>query len=160
MQYQPGGRGEAATSPKLGRSDDSPPDHNHEPSSAGQGANGLDVDTAPGTEVQKEHQSGPLDAPQVLVAADAQHMSSDHFDAELNRLFRRYDVDSSGTINSIEELTQLTLNLAVHIDLMMSPEVIDDAVHHHEVLSDSNAMGITEYRQWFLQAAAGKLVLG
>ncbi len=69
----------------------------------------------------------------------------------ITRLFSRYDLDMSGTINSNEELGQLTLNVIVQLELDVSPEQIekDTSEEVYGVLNDDNALTLEEFRTWF-----------
>lgn len=80
-------------------------------------------------------------------------------DKLLETYFARYDLDNSGTLNSNEELLQLTTNLCFKISMSagsisekklanLTNSVQDKADSVH--LDDSSFWNQAEYRQWFL----------
>lgn len=74
---------------------------------------------------------------------------------------RRYDVDSSGTLNTGEELTMLSLNLVTKLDLNLSMEAFDLLVAETAAEIDAEELEMTEaaFAEWFL-AAVGPLATG
>merc|ERR1711918_312785 len=77
----------------------------------------------------------------------------DRDDEELNSLietyFHRYDLDESGTLNTNEELQQLTTNLSFKLRLPLTGEEIDRIVSSAGELSGENAWTLDQFRQWF-----------
>merc|ERR1711907_631784 len=49
-------------------------------------------------------------------------------DKQIHRLFLRYDLDGSGTINSFDELEQLCCNLGYRLELELNPKQIDTII--------------------------------
>ena len=88
------------------------------------------------------------------VAAAVEHASTvDHastIDIELmQRYLDRYDLDESGTINNLEELTQLSTNLIVKLSLDMSLEQVEQLASEIEGLA-LHPWDFDQFRTWFL----------
>merc|ERR1712216_6786 len=62
--------------------------------------------------------------------APATEEPNTELDKQIHRLFLRYDLDGSGTINSFNELEQLVCNLSYRLDLNLSPKQIDSIIQH------------------------------
>ena len=58
-------------------------------------------------------------------------------------------VDDSGTINSIEELQMLTVNMCFHLDLPMVHGDIEIRMRNVGHLDNSNAWTPQDYHEWF-----------
>ena len=70
-----------------------------------------------------------------------------------SEIFRRYDTDASGTINSVEELQQMCLNLLYKIDCTHGhnvhvPSVID-SLNADEIVD--RRMDFDHFVQWFVE---------
>jgi len=72
----------------------------------------------------------------------------------IRRLFQRYDIDESGTINTKEEFHSLTLNLLFKIrdrqpDPMITPEALTVVVERVGAIDESNTWDPDRYMDWF-----------
>jgi hypothetical protein len=67
--------------------------------------------------------------------------------AEIEKMFDRYDLDGSGTINTSEELKQLVYNLAFKLELS-KPEVEKCLIAMPE-MTEENAMDEVTFTKWF-----------
>jgi len=76
-------------------------------------------------------------------------MPSD-FEIHLERLFRRYDLDDSGTINTSQEFYQLTTNLCWALDLKVTKEALQVKMNEIGMIGNRNAKSKDEFRQWFM----------
>jgi hypothetical protein len=76
-------------------------------------------------------------------------IQDDELDSLIETYFHRYDLDESGTLNSNEELQQLSTNLSFKLRLPLTGEEIDDIVESAGQLSDSNSWAINTFRVWF-----------
>merc|ERR1712146_180592 len=93
------------------------------------------------------------ETPQVEADVEDKDDEADVDDEELNSLiesyFHRYDLDESGTLNSNEELQQLSTNLSFKLRLPLTGEEIDEIVDSAGQLSDMNSWAIDTFRVWF-----------
>jgi len=76
-------------------------------------------------------------------------ISKAHFLETSDTLFARYDLDGSETLNSNEELEQLTYNLAFKLKLGIETDSMDKILGTVE-LSNDNAWNLAEFQDWFL----------
>jgi len=76
-------------------------------------------------------------------------MNEDELDELIETYFHRYDLDESGTINSNEELQQLTTNLAFKLKLGLTGNEIDETVGSVGDLNDENGMTLEVFTLWF-----------
>jgi len=85
-----------------------------------------------------------LDKDEVLLLARPMPKDEDNaeLDEQIERLFRRYDLDASGTVNSFDELEQLCCNLGYRLELELNPKDIDMII--------SNVKEETPYIEWDL----------
>ena len=67
----------------------------------------------------------------------------------MQRYFDRYDLDESGTINNLEELTQLCTNLIVKLSLDVSLERVEQLISKIEDLA-LHPWDFDQFRMWFL----------
>jgi hypothetical protein len=88
-------------------------------------------------------------------AEDGNSLSKAEYLKASEQLFTRYDLDGSETLNSNEELEQLTYNLAFKLKLGIETEKMDSILSTVE-LSNSNAWNLAEFQDWF----ASKLLDG
>ena len=75
--------------------------------------------------------------------------------ALIDELFDRYDIDGSGTLNTTEELKQLTMNVLFKLSFQSEREAVgrdEIAQRLSKVgdLSDDNAWRPKDYEQWFI----------
>jgi len=70
-------------------------------------------------------------------------------EATLAKLFDRYDLDDSGTVNSNEERAQLTYNVIINMNLNISNEIVQDALTVAPPLSDNYEWNLEQYCAWF-----------
>ena len=68
----------------------------------------------------------------------------------MQRYFNRYDLDDSGTINNLEELTQLCTNLIVKLGLAMSLDQLERLTAKIEDL-EAHPWSFDYFRDWFLE---------
>jgi len=80
---------------------------------------------------------------------DEDEMDEDELDELIETYFHRYDLDESGTINSNEELQQLTTNLAFKLRLGLTGTEIDETVGGVGTLDDSNGQTLNVFTEWF-----------
>lgn len=80
---------------------------------------------------------------------DEDEMGEDELDELIETYFHRYDLDESGTINSNEELQQLTTNLAFKLRLGLTGTEIDETVGGVGTLDDSNGQTLDVFTEWF-----------
>ena len=75
-------------------------------------------------------------------------------DKTIRRLFQRYDIDESGTLNTKEEFHSLTLNLLFKIkerqpDPMITPEALSVVVDNVGDIDEAHAWDPEKYASWF-----------
>jgi hypothetical protein len=70
-------------------------------------------------------------------------------DIQISRLFVRYDLDGSGTINSWDELEQLCCNLGYRLELELSPTRIDEVIEGVKRDNESIEWDLDEFSAWF-----------
>jgi len=78
-------------------------------------------------------------------------MNTDEIDRLVETYFHRYDLDESGTLNSVEELQQLSTNLSFKLRLPLTGEEIDTIVASAGELSDGDAWDLSQFSAWFKQ---------
>jgi hypothetical protein len=76
-------------------------------------------------------------------------INDEELDTLIETYFHRYDLDESGTLNSNEELQQLSTNLSFKLRLPLTGEEIDEIVDSAGQLSDMNSWAIDTFRVWF-----------
>ena len=69
--------------------------------------------------------------------------------ALLDRLFRQYDLDGSGTLNTNNELYMLTLNMITKLGWLVKKQVIEEKLASVGQLDDNNAWGQQQFMEWF-----------
>jgi len=86
------------------------------------------------------------------------------FSGLVRTLFARYDLDQSGTLNTSEELEQLTIRLG--FALVSEGIITQDKLGRTEInavlaevepLSDENAWTVTQFEAWFRRAVGKNL---
>jgi F0F1-type ATP synthase membrane subunit b/b' len=70
-------------------------------------------------------------------------------DKQIHRLFLRYDLDGSGTINSFDELEQLCCNLGYRLELELNPKQIDTIIGKVKEENPSIEWELQEFSTWF-----------
>jgi len=79
----------------------------------------------------------------------------DEINTLIHELFDRYDVDSSGTLNTMDELKQLTMNVLFKLgntqggNYLYAPDEVNGKVDNIENLTDENAWYPRDYLKWF-----------
>ena len=68
----------------------------------------------------------------------------------LTQLFTRYDLDGSGTINSLHELSQLTTNLLFGIDFRAHPKAILARVNEED---PNLEWDIETFKEWCVHSS-------
>jgi len=76
-------------------------------------------------------------------------MNTEEIDRLIETYFHRYDLDESGTLNSVEELQQLSTNLSFKLRLPLTGEEIDAIVASAGELSDGDAWDLNQFSEWF-----------
>jgi len=76
-------------------------------------------------------------------------MNTDEIDRLIETYFHRYDLDESGTLNSVEELQQLSTNLSFKLRLPLTGEEIDAIVASAGELTDGDAWDLGQFSEWF-----------
>jgi len=76
-------------------------------------------------------------------------MNTEEIDRLIETYFHRYDLDESGTLNSVEELQQLSTNLSFKLRLPLTGEEIDAIVASAGELSDGDAWDLGQFSEWF-----------
>lgn len=82
--------------------------------------------------------------PQVQLDID-----TDALDQLIIEFFHRYDLDESGTINSNEELRQLSTNLSFKLRLTLRGDEIDSIVKAAGELDCDNEWQVEDFGEWF-----------
>jgi len=72
-------------------------------------------------------------------------------DEQIERLFRRYDLDGSGTINSFDELEQLCCNLGYRLELELNPKEIDTIITKVKEETPNIEWDLPTFSGWFKQ---------
>ena len=75
-------------------------------------------------------------------------------DAVIAKLFQRYDIDASGTMNTSDEFHALTLNLLFKLKArqptpMLTEPQLAKVVKKVGRIDDTNAWGVDKYCEWF-----------
>jgi len=92
-------------------------------------------------------------------AKEVQVLDKAEVDKQIKKMFGRYDLDSSGTINSKEELEQLVYNLAFKLDLQ-KPEIdVEKCLAHYPEIETHNAMDEAAFNEWFVGTVLAKASL-
>jgi hypothetical protein len=86
---------------------------------------------------------------EALTASNNLEMNTDEIDRLIETYFHRYDLDESGTLNSVEELQQLSTNLSFKLRLPLTGEEIDAIVASAGELSDGDAWNLGQFSEWF-----------
>jgi hypothetical protein len=73
---------------------------------------------------------------------------SEELDRMMLDYFNRYDIDTSGTINSAEELKQLCTNLVVKLELDMEPTTIDELC---KTAGTNLDWPFEKFKKWYLE---------
>jgi hypothetical protein len=102
-----------------------------------------------------EYVKAPDPPPAPLPHADV-NMSDKELHEEMEKYFHRYDLDESGTLNSVDELQQLCTNLCFKLDLQLSGDEIDSVVNCAGELNDENQWDIDEFCEWFEERFLGE----
>eukprot|EP00656_Telonema_subtile_P056092 TRINITY_DN8882_c0_g2_i3.p1 TRINITY_DN8882_c0_g2~~TRINITY_DN8882_c0_g2_i3.p1 ORF type:complete len:1868 (+),score=407.84 TRINITY_DN8882_c0_g2_i3:232-5835(+) len=76
-------------------------------------------------------------------------MDEDELDETIETYFHRYDLDDSHTVNSLEELQQLTTNLAFKLKLALTGAEIDQVISTAGELTEKRGMSLEDFRTWF-----------
>lgn len=82
-------------------------------------------------------------------ADDSTEKASSELDNQIERLFKRYDLDLSGTINSWDELEQLICNLGYRLELDLNPTQIDEIVAGVKAENDEIAWDLPTFSAWY-----------
>lgn len=80
---------------------------------------------------------------------DSTEKPNSELDNQIERLFRRYDLDLSGTINSWDELEQLVCNLGYRLELDLNPTQIDDIIAKVKSETDDIDWDLPQFSAWY-----------
>jgi predicted outer membrane repeat protein len=94
----------------------------------------------------------PPPSPPPLAKLD---METEALDQLIIDYFHRYDLDESGTINSNEELKQLSTNLSFKLRLTLTGDEIDALVHAGGELDNENEWQVEEFGEWYKESFLG-----
>merc|ERR1711934_1316086 len=67
---------------------------------------------------------------------------------QIQRLFLRYDLDGSGTINSFDELEQLYCNLGYRLELDLNPSKIDVIIADVKAENPNIEWDLAHFSSW------------
>jgi len=67
------------------------------------------------------------------------------------RLFHRYDLDESGTVNSQQELQQITINLAFTLELQVKYQAMQDVIDSAMLDKLQEEWSLEQYISWFVK---------
>jgi hypothetical protein len=67
------------------------------------------------------------------------------------RLFHRYDLDESGTVNSQQELQQITINLAFTLELQVKYQAMQDVIDSAMLDKLQEEWCLEQYISWFVK---------
>ena len=82
-------------------------------------------------------------------------MQEREVDAVVSTYFARYDLDGDGTINSLEELTQMLTNLAVKFNLPKDLlEIMIEAYDH------ASSLNLTDFTTWYKRMVRSEMNVG
>jgi len=90
-----------------------------------------------------------LPPPPVLPPAAQLDIDEAALDQLIIEFFHRYDLDESGTINSNEELRQLSTNLSFKLRLSLRGDEIDSLVKSAGDLDYDNEWQVEDFGEWF-----------
>merc|ERR1711975_115498 len=82
-------------------------------------------------------------------------METEMLDKLIDEYFHRYDLDESGTLNSNEELKQLSTNLSFKLRLTLTGDEIDTIVEAAGELNDENEWKVDEFGEWYKDSFLG-----
>jgi len=80
-------------------------------------------------------------------------------DEHIAKMFTRYDLDGSGTINSPDELRQLVYNLAFKLELQRPEVDVAEILENLPSVSDYHAMDQAAFTHWFTAVVLCKMTL-
>lgn len=109
------------------------------------------------TESPVVHAAAATSATTVIKSAAADPGSTEKTSAEepsdlekqIQRLFLRYDLDGSGTINSFDELEQLCCNLGYRLELDLNPSKIDVIIAGVKADTPTINWDLPTFSTWF-----------
>lgn len=76
-------------------------------------------------------------------------MDQEELNSLIETYFHRYDLDESGTLNTSEELQQLSTNLSFKLRLPLTGDEIDMLVNSAGTLEDECAWDLHDFTEWF-----------
>jgi hypothetical protein len=80
---------------------------------------------------------------------DSTEKAPSELDNQIERLFKRYDLDLSGTINSWDELEQLICNLGYRLELDLNPTQIDEIIEQVKSENDEISWDLPTFCSWY-----------
>ena len=85
------------------------------------------------------------------VAADASTPDGRDLDATIETYFTRYDLDASGTLNTVDEARQLLTNLVFKLELKCGHQDIEDLISEMDIQDgDPNCKwDLSTFTAWF-----------
>jgi len=69
----------------------------------------------------------------------------------VENMFDRYDVDASGTLNTVSEVRMLAINVVFTLQLPLTNETITQEVDKLGEIDDSNALDSDAFTLWFAE---------
>lgn len=132
----------------------------------------LDLDQEPMIRHPMKLEAAPYSSQDPPIGIDVQNLSSsnntsidhatlrnqvdDWFEKNGPRAFERYDLDNSGTINSIEELSQLAVYIYTKIQVVCQPPCcLEQLLEHVELqLEEHLEMSFNEFQAWFVNVVS------
>jgi len=75
--------------------------------------------------------------------------ADEHVDEQIRRLFARYDLDGTGTINTFDELEQICCNLGYRLELDLKPTKIDEAINQTKDKHGNIDWDVDFFSVWF-----------
>jgi len=74
-------------------------------------------------------------------------------DAVLPKLFAKYDVNQSGTLDEITELMQITVNMTYQLDVPMCADDVDEIKQMCIDVGVGKPWAMAEFRNWYFNTA-------
>jgi len=88
-------------------------------------------------------------APPTSAPLENKEEEDSELDRHIHRLFLRYDLDGSGTINSFDELEQLCCNLGYRLELDLNPTRIDAIIAEVKATNPNIEWDLSYFSSWF-----------
>jgi len=103
------------------------------------------------SESESEKESNEMAAPVPTMNTKPDEMTSmESIRETAARLFYRYDLDESGTVNNRQELQQITINLTFKLGLQVRNDAMQNVIDSAS-MSDTTHWSLDEYTVWFVE---------